>query len=118
MTTPATTRSTDELLSCVLTKLAQNPDSRELKTSHATLYQGKRMEAKLYALPILGGCAVLFGVYLGITSGDVEVFGIFSVLGLIVALAFFPARFVYRWELKNKLRKIEEILLDYPDPSA
>ena len=117
MTTPETKRSTDELLSCVLTKLGENPDSKELKRSYGELLLGKKMERRLYALPILGACAALFGVYLGITDRDLEVFIGFAVLGLITALLFFPARFVYRWELGKKLRKIEETVLKYPTDS-
>ena len=112
------TRSRGELLVCVQAELKRYPDSKELRKSQAKLIQSFSMEKKLYILPIVGAAAALFGAWLSISDGSIEPFVGMGVIGLLVALAFFPARLLYRWELGKALRKIEKVLAELPDTDA
>ena len=118
MTKTESARSIDELMTSVATMSAKHPESAELKRAFAKLMLGRKTERKLYALPILGIGLLLFGAYLGISSGDISAFGIFAVLGVIVALSFFPARLVFRWEARNAAQKTEKLLAEFSEQST
>ena len=118
MSTIKTTRSRDELLASVMAKREQYPDSKELRKSHNALLLSFSAEKKLYALPIFGVVIALFGAWLAINDGDIWVFFGAAILGLLLGLLFFPIRYIFRWELKKKLKKIEGVLAELPDVDA
>ena len=118
MTKTEPARRMDALLMRVVSMRDKHPQSAELNRAHAKLLQGLAMERKLYSLPILGAGFLLFGAYVGISSGDVTGFGILAVIGALAALSFFPIRSVFRWEARKQVQKVEKLLAELPGKST